>query len=414
MVYLISGVALSGNKGASGMAESLIQNLAKRDPGARFYLFSYYPAADRALLPEGGNVELLDGSPKNVVLLFFRSLWAAAGRLLRLPRRWYAHGEMAKIAECGGWLDASGISFVDGREKFLIFNILSILPALALGVPVVKVAQAMGPFKRPLNRIAAKLVLPRLRLIVARGAVTREYLDSLGLANVVNGSDVAFSLRTGAAERARIAGFLPPPGRRVIGVSPSQVVWKLCEAKNIPYLETLRRCVEKWTGEGCECVVFPHSARKGSAKTHNNDLPLLRRFAAMLPESGHIRVIEEELSAGELRMLIGSCDLLVASRFHAIISAMATGVPAVVIGWSHKYAEVLAPFGLEEYVVPYDSVSEGVICEKVRLVEADREALAARIRVVAAEVAAGNDRFFDRLAAPNFTAESLPGGTSRF
>ncbi len=86
----------------------------------------------------------------------------------------------------------------------------------------------------------------------------------------------------------------------------------------------------------------------------------------------------------------------------------------MVIGWSHKYAEVLAPFGLEEYVVPYSSVSAEVICEKVRLVEADREALAARIRVVAAEVAAGNDRFFDKLAAPDFTAESLPDGTSRF
>lgn len=405
MVYLISGVALSGNKGASGMAESLIQNLGERDPNARFYLFSYYPTADRALLPEGGNVALLNGGPKKVVLLFFLSLWAAAGRRLGFPLRWYARGEMAKIAACGCWLDASGISFVDGREKFLIFNILSILPALALGIPVVKVAQAMGPFEHRVNRIAAKLVLPRLRLIVARGAMTRGYLDSLGLANVTNGSDVAFSLRAGEAERARIAGFLPPSGRRVIGVSPSQVVWKLCEAKNIPYLETLRRCVEKWTGEGFECVVFPHSARRGCAKTHNNDLPLLRRFGAMLPRSERIRVIEEELSAGELRMLIGSCDLLVASRFHAIVSAMATGVPAVVIGWSHKYAEVLAPFGLEAFVVPYDSVSEEVICEKVRSVEADHEALSARIRIVAAKVAAENDRFFDDLAARDLTAK---------
>ena len=396
-VYLISGVALSGNKGASGMAESLIRNLRERDPGARFYIFSYYPRADRALLKDAPAVELLDGSPRKVVLLFFCSLWAGACVRLHLPHGWYARGELGRIAECGCWLDASGISFVDGREKFLLFNILSIFPALALKIPVIKVAQAMGPFNRRINRIAAKLVLPRLRLIVARGAVTRSCLDTLGLSNVIDGSDIAFSLKTGEPEREAAAKYLPPKGRRTIGVSPSQVVWKLCEEKKIPYLETLKQCVEKWAGEGADCVVFPHSARKGSEKTHNNDLPLLRRFAAMLPESAHIRIVEEELSAGELRMLIGSLDLLVASRFHAIISAMATGVPAVVIGWSHKYAEVLAPFELDEFVIPYAELSCDAVQKRVEQIEADRPELSARIRGVTAGILRENDRFFDRL-----------------
>jgi colanic acid/amylovoran biosynthesis protein len=42
-------------------------------------------------------------------------------------------------------IDLAGVSFIDGREKFLPFNILTILPAMLLGVPVVKFAQAMGP-----------------------------------------------------------------------------------------------------------------------------------------------------------------------------------------------------------------------------------------------------------------------------
>lgn len=396
MKYLISGVALTGNKGASGMAESLIRNLKARDPQARFILFSYYPEADRTLL-NLPDTELLDGSPAGVVKLFFPSLWAVFCRMLNLPERWYDRGKMKKIGECDYWLDASGISFVDGREKFLIFNILTILPGLALGIPVVKIAQAMGPFGKPLNRIAAKLILPRLKLIVARGEVTRRHLDSLGISNVANGYDVAFSLRTEAADRERVTRYLPAAGRRIVGVSPSQVVWKLCEKQRIPYLETLAECVKHWVANGYDCVVFPHSVRTGTEKTHNNDLPLIRRFAAMLPQSASVTVVQDELSAGELRELIGCFDVLVASRFHAIISAMATGVPAVVIGWSHKYAEVLAPFGLEEYVVPYDSVTAAIICEKVRLAEERRDMLSEHIRTITKSVIEDNDLFFDRL-----------------
>ena len=381
------------------MAESLIRNLWERDPGARFYVFSYYPRSDRSLLKKLPATVLLDGSPPRVILLFFVSLWAGLCVRLRLPSGWYARGEFGQIAQCTCWLDASGISFVDGREKFLAFNILTIFPALALKIPVVKVAQAMGPFKGFANRLAAKLLLPRLRMIVARGAMTRSYLDELGLTNVVNGYDVAFSLKAGEAERLAVAGYLPPDGRCVIGVSPSQVVWKLCETQRIPYLETLRQCVEKWIREGVDCVIFPHSARKECEKTHNNDLPLLHRFAAMLPASEHIRIVDEELSAGELRMLIGSCDLLVASRFHAIISAMATGVPTVVIGWSHKYAEVLAPFELDAFVIPYGELDCEAVQKRVEQIRASRSELSSRIRRVSSDILLENDRFFDRLCS---------------
>lgn len=398
MRYIISGVAFSGNKGASGMAEALIQNLSRLDPAAFFSVFSYYPAADRLQL-RYANAEIIDGSPKRVVLLFFASLWAAAGRLFGLPKARRAAGrEMKAIAAADVWLDASGISFVDGREKFLIFNVLSILPALALGVPVVKVAQAMGPFRNPVNRLAARIVLPRLARIIARGATTAGYLAELKLTNVGRYSDVAFSLTPGPEDAARIAGYLPPPGGVVIGFSPSQVVWKLCEKRGVDYLGILRRCVERQVEQGHVCLVFPHSARAGSEKTHNNDLPLLRRFAAMLPASPLVRVISDELDAGALRRLIGELDLLVASRFHAIVSAMATGVPAVVIGWSHKYAEVLEPFKLDEFVVGYDELSEAAVEQRIAMIAAAGDGLRSRIRDTAAMIVRENEAFFTEVA----------------
>lgn len=391
--YLISGVALSGNKGASGMAEALIQNLSIQEPDAFFRIFSYYPRADRTLL-RYPNAEIIDGSPKRVVFLFFLSCWAFSARFLHLPKRCYVIGPLRKIAETNCWLDTSGISFVDGREKFLIYNILSIFPALALQCPVVKVAQAMGPFQNPLNRICAKLFLPRLRLIAARGAATRKYLDSLKLNNTMNFSDIAFSLRCTEADHLTADRLLPDRDGITIGISPSQVVWNLCKKQNIPYLEILNESVRFWLEAGYRCVVFPHSARPGISKTHNNDLPLLSRFVSMLPEHPELVVINQELTAGELRALIAKLDLLTASRFHAVISAMATGVPAIVIGWSHKYAEVLAPFGLEQFVIRYSGLNRETVIENAGKILRDRKQLHERILQNTMQIVHRNENFF--------------------
>src|SRR5699024_11042200 len=104
--------------------------------------------------------------------------------------------EVAAIADADVVLDQGGIAFSDGREKFLLFNLAILLPAFFLGRPVVKCAQALGPFRGRINRLAARLALPRVRHIVARGAKTREFVDELGLTNVETGTDLAFVMGT--------------------------------------------------------------------------------------------------------------------------------------------------------------------------------------------------------------------------
>jgi polysaccharide pyruvyl transferase WcaK-like protein len=66
---------------------------------------------------------------------------------------------------------------------------------------------------------------------------------------------------------------------------------------------------------------------------------------------------DHELSSQDLRYLIGLCDFFVTSRFHAMVSSLAVGVPCLVIGWSHKYQEVLEMFELEEWAIGFDRLS---------------------------------------------------------
>jgi len=64
-------------------------------------------------------------------------------------------------------------------------------------------------------------------------------------------------------------------------------------------------------------------------------------------------------------------DVVPVSRFHAMVGALSLAVPASVLDWSHKYAEVMARFGLEVNVIDY-KVLEGADGDgkRARFVEA--------------------------------------------
>jgi colanic acid/amylovoran biosynthesis protein len=403
-VFAITGVALSGNKGAAAMALALMQGLRRRVPDARFALFTYYADADRAWLPAelAPVTTLVDAGPLRALLRFPLLCWAGVARRLRLPRllwRWGAG--IAALDGARAYLDASGISFVDGREKFLPFNLLVTLPGPLLGVPTVKVSQALGPFRNPLNRLAARAVLPRLLLVCARGETTEGYLRGLGLDNVARYPDVTFSYEL-ENEPAPAALDALPGDQEVVGVSPSQVVYASSRRAGIDYLPLLRDFVVRLLQEGSSVVVLAHSARRGTAKRHNNDLPVLAQLERLLDQCGalgneRLVMVRDELSPSALRRLIGRLDLLVASRLHAVVAALCMGTPTLVMGWSHKYAEILAAFGQERHALDYGALTPETLWQGLGTLRRERASWLAAHGPALERARAESDRFFDDL-----------------
>ena len=77
-----------------------------------------------------------------------------------------------------------------------------------------------------------------------------------------------------------------------------------------------------------------------------NDGPVCREVAEACAGDSQVLGLDSDLTAGELRHLVALGSVLVTSRFHAMISGLTTSTPTVVVGWSHKYKEVLDDFGL--------------------------------------------------------------------
>lgn len=396
---VIIGSAFSGNKGAAAMLESSVQTLTERVSGVSFTLLSMYPGEDAKQNPYK-NLKVINAKPLQLGVVI--NSQALLYKLLPPFRSFIASKSPAikALREADVLLDQGGITFVDGREKFLLYNVASILPALLVGTPVFKCAQASGPFKNPINRLCAKVFLPRVHTIISRGSITDGYLKGLGLKNVVAGADYAFSLsltdkQTANAKKAVDDNFFK--SRTVIGVSPSVVLQKKAEATGKDYKGIIVSFINSLTEQGYRVALVPHSARS-SDKTHNNDLPLCREVYQALADKVDVMFIDRELDSQVLRYIIGQCDYFVASRFHAMVSSLSMKVPTLVIGWSHKYKEVLEMFELEEWAFGQDKLTNDYLQQRFQDLIDEEKGVRAKLQKNLAKVKEKSEMQADLIA----------------
>lgn len=380
------GAAYSANKGAASMMQSLLDNLPDRVEGVKIVAVSTHPQADRRAYAEAGlDVPVVSQAPVEMGLAHVPlAFLAGALRTLKLPYTWLLRPAALKTLHDADLVaDLSGISFVDGRRfVVIVYNALVVLVPTVLGTKVVKCSQAMGPFKSPVNKLLAKFTLPKLARVCPRGDVTESYVRGLKLKNVTATGDMAFTMRVPEDVRAEAKADLAARGAGpYLTVSPSQVVATYCEGKQIPYPKIMAEYIDK-VGEatGRRVVMIAHSAQANKGVGHMNDLPLCRDIAELVENKDNLIFFDAELRPTTLRAIIGESDAIVASRFHAMISALTEHVPPLVIGWSHKYGEVLEPFKLAESAITYDELTNAdtIVARTVQLL-ADSDAVKQRI-----------------------------------
>jgi polysaccharide pyruvyl transferase WcaK-like protein/coenzyme F420-reducing hydrogenase beta subunit len=373
----LAGATFSGNKGAAAMLEAAVSRLSEVLPqGSRFPVFSLYPGRDRNVpLPLG--VELVPASTVTTAALLpcAALLWALTKSIPVVGRRVARFRPLRALLDCDMLLDLSGISFSDGRGiPTLLYNVALVLPALLCGIPVIKMSQALGPFREPLNRFAAKAILSRMRLIFCRGEKSLLNVESLGLTSFTAAADLAFLLDEGMAVDSR----RDPGGRKLVGIAPSEVLARACAAEGIDYPDILSAVIHKLRADGLDVVVIAHSNLGPESRSKNNDFRICDDLRKRLEGSG-AEFILEDLRPSALRALIGRCDVFVASRFHSMISALCTCTPSVVTSWGHKYTEVMREFGLEDYVVPSERLSFDILYRKIMLALQDIPGISSRI-----------------------------------
>lgn len=345
----IIGAALSANKGAAAMVESVMARLPHEMGACHFDVLTTYPDADASRVPAGADAAIVGLQPLRLALVEFPiACLAMVARKVRIPLSWVRSRGCRTMLDSAVVVDVAGISFADGRGfAIVVYNAFMTGVPLLLGVPVVKAAQALGPFQTVPNKWLAKLVLRRVKTVCARGARTREHLDSLGGINAVDVADLAFSLDEAGEMPDAVSFLLGSIDSNFIVVMPSAVVKGIFESKGGNYVSAMASLVTEIRSKtGRSVVIAPHSYRAGLPEGRMNDGPVCKEVAEACVGDPQVLGLDSDLTAGELRHLVALGSVLVTSRFHAMISGLATSTPTVVVGWSHKYREVLDDFGL--------------------------------------------------------------------
>lgn len=414
--YALIGGTIWGNRGAEAMTCAAIARVRERDPDATFHHFSYYPKQDAALINGQDHVDVVDGSPLILALVLFPfSLLVGLFRLFSL--KWPSAllpGPARKLRDARALLDVQGISFDDGRIVFLPYKILSILPAQLMGVPVIKLSQAMGPFEQTSTRIAARILLKRCRCVFARGAATAAALERIGIAKPPAdfAPDVGFSFRPGdslsseGGERVdalcQEMRYARTAAKPVVALAPSTVVLAKMEKMGLDYVGLLSSLVADLQRRGALVVIFPNANRRAVDKPRNNDFVVMDKLEAHLPESlkhdTDTLFVRDDINYDGILKLVENADMLLSSRFHGMVAGLAKGVPTMVIGWSHKYAEILEQFGIAEMSVDYASAVSDASGLLDRLFD-NRAAIADAIANRLPAVTAAADAQFDRALA---------------
>ncbi|MFP4249223.1 MAG: polysaccharide pyruvyl transferase CsaB [Armatimonadota bacterium] len=295
MRIAISGYYGFGNAGDEAVLAATIDELRRRLPDAEAIVLSADPKATAEL----HNVEARPRWPLRPLLKTINSadlLLSGGGSLLQNATSWASLG----------------------------YYLFTLDRARRAGVPCVIHAQGLGPLKGwPARKLVGRS-LKRATAVTLRDRNSMELAQDLGVPDerLTLAADPAFLLQpVGHAEvRATLTDAGLEPEQPLVGMVVRQ--WRGANEALGPLAKIARTAAEQW---GARAVIIPFH--------FPDDLEVSHALAALVPDAA---LIERELHPRLLLSVVGTLDLLVGMRLHALIFAAATEVPAVGLSYDPK------------------------------------------------------------------------------
>lgn len=256
----------------------------------------------------------------------------------------------------------------------LFLNLFPIMLLQALRVPVFVVGQSVGPLESHWSRRLVHFTFSRCAGVWVRDKRSQLLLSQIGVKSSVC-PDTAFYLK---AER--------PPHREeaYVVVTTRQWYFPYSHVNDRAelygrYLTAISSGIEYWVERGYNVVLVAHTV--GPTESEDDRISV-QHVSERLGETAKrkLKIVTQDLSPLELMNLYGGAYAMIGTRFHSVIMALTSGVPAVAISYHGPKASILADMGYPELVVPINSISGERIREVCNLLYCDREAIAADLR----------------------------------
>lgn len=222
----------------------------------------------------------------------------------------------------------------------LLSTLLSGWLAVRTGQPVAALPISVGPLSYGVDRAITKRVLQDFQFVASREGSTTEFLHSLGLRNVVEVPDIAFSLRPAK----------PVKREKRIGVTVMDWTFARSASKIAQnrYMDSVATAIRGMAQDHQLAVrIYPHATVINEFDDRDASYELARRLEGI---SAEVWEIPAGATPSEVIAEYGSNEVFLATRLHSAIFALVAGIPTVALSYQPKVAGTFRLLGLDEYV----------------------------------------------------------------
>ena len=344
-----------GNHGAEALLRSRIAAIRKYLPNAKFSVLSIYTSSCQPIKKVeyiqtfGGQREKFK-SPKYLLQSAVEGIvWTFEAFRFRLTKT-TSKKAIRKFAESDIFISTDGD--ILGEDYGLLpyfWRLYYLSLGFILKKPVVIYAEGLGPFKNKFSRWISKLFFNKCRYISVRDGLSYDYVTELGISKEVNlVADSAFLLEPSDDQNLNYK----KPNKKLIGVAVSELATKYgFKYQNEPdsyqgFLKLMSEIIDWMSIElNADIILIPHVTQisRDDHQTAQDILNLVKNKQA-------VKIISKEFNASQLKKIISHCDLLVASRMHAIIAGVSSQIPVIGIAYSHKLKGLFNTLGLKTMI----------------------------------------------------------------
>jgi polysaccharide pyruvyl transferase WcaK-like protein len=281
--------------------------------------------------------------------------------------------------------------------------------------PVVVACQGAGPVTTRSGRIASRTLLRLVDRAVVREPTAQRFFEEAGYSRPIElAHDAALMLEPES----------PAFGRRYLeekGLDPNAPTiavnlrrWFHQTGSLVPRRATARdRGVEETealvaavadalreaTALGYRQIVLLPMYRT-EPQPWEDDAGLLDRMASRVGGEVSSCAVDEDLGVESMLSIIAATDIVVGVRLHSTILAHVAGVPAVHIAYEHKGVEHFAAMGMDDFVVPIETMVSGegasILATRISEVHAERDTIRTGVQARRDELRAATEEAIHR------------------
>ncbi|WP_338888766.1 polysaccharide pyruvyl transferase family protein [Rhodococcus sovatensis] len=229
------------------------------------------------------------------------------------------------ILDTGG-----GDSFTDiyGLRRLLLMKYVRYAAKKARR-PVVMTPQTVGPFETRVGKMVGKSMLRGCAFVCTRDPESAAYARKLGRQADVESTDMAFAL--GKLRRSQLYDVV---------INVSGLLWNPNpHVDYLGYRSSVIELIEELSKRGRRISLLAHVL---SSNLMDNDVPAVEAAASASGISVDV-LIPRDLA--DVRRILASTEVLIGSRMHSSINALAVGTVAIPWSYSRKFAPLMASIG---------------------------------------------------------------------